>query len=108
MAYVLLALVLVGVWLFCLFDILATDERDVRYLPKVGWLLVTLLFMLAGAVLWLLLGRPRAADRTASFGRADDRVEETGPQAPRPPAPKGPDDDPDFLRDLDRRIHGED
>ncbi|MGI5165458.1 PLD nuclease N-terminal domain-containing protein [Spirillospora sp. CA-253888] len=104
MAYVLLALLLVGVWLFCLFDILTTDERDVRYLPKVGWLLVTLLFMLAGSVLWLLLGRPRGAARVP----ADGPVEETGPQAPRPPAPKGPDDDPEFLRDLDRRIHGED
>ncbi|GAA1525716.1 hypothetical protein GCM10009678_03870 [Actinomadura kijaniata] len=95
MAYALLALILVGVWLFCLFDVLTTDEADIRLLPKFGWFLAVLLFSLPAAVLWLVLGRPR-------------RPEPATQEGPPPGAPKGPDDDPDFLRDLDRRIHGED
>ncbi|HEX2316091.1 MAG TPA: PLDc N-terminal domain-containing protein [Thermomonospora sp.] len=100
MLYVLLGLITVGVWLFCLFDVLTTDENDVRLLPKFGWFLLVLLGFLVGSALWLLAGRPRVP---------------AGPSGPRPPSPgprpappRGPDDDPDFLRGLDRRIRGED
>ncbi|GLZ15197.1 hypothetical protein Acsp04_54320 [Actinomadura sp. NBRC 104425] len=96
MAYVLLALVLVGVWLFCLFDVLATDEEEVRHLPKFGWFLIVLLGAFPGAGLWLALGRPRRS-----------LVGMPG-AAPRPDAPKGPDDDPAFLRELERRLRGDD
>jgi hypothetical protein len=101
MFYVLLVLVALGVWLFCLFDVLTTDEADVRGLPKFGWFLIVLLGLWVGAALWAALGRPRPAP-------ADIR---TWPGAETPPPPdlaRGPDDDPEFLRNLDRRIHGED
>ncbi|GLW65844.1 membrane protein [Actinomadura rubrobrunea] len=101
MVYALLALALVGVWLFCLFDVLSTDEGDVRHLPKFGWFLIVLLGALPGAALWLILGRPRrplAVGMSGAWPGADSR----------PDAPKGPDDDPAFLRELDRRLRGED
>jgi hypothetical protein len=104
MLYVVLGLIIVGVWLFCLFDVLTTDDAEVRLLPRFGWFLIVLLGFMPGAALWLLLGRPRvgAAGQGAAWPAAGRSA------AVRPPAPKGPDDDPEFLRSLDRRIRGED
>jgi hypothetical protein len=106
MLYVLVALVLLGVWLFCLFDALAADEADIRSLPKFAWFLIVLLGFLIGAALWLIFGKPRTAPAT---GGGHGPTGPTGPAYPPPPgSPKGPDDDPDFLRNLDRRIKGDD
>ncbi|GAA2115071.1 PLD nuclease N-terminal domain-containing protein [Actinomadura alba] len=99
MFYVLLALIALGVWLFCLFDVLTTDEAAVRLLPKFGWFLIVLLGFWIGALLWTLFGRPK-------------QVTEAWAGSPPSPdqhdLPRGPDDDPDFLRNLDRHIHGDD
>ncbi|WP_026414216.1 PLD nuclease N-terminal domain-containing protein [Actinomadura oligospora] len=101
MAYALIAVVLVAGWLFCLLDVLTSDEREVRLLPKSVWLLIALLGFVLGAVLWLLAGRPR--------GRSMESVLwPPGAQSDRhPDAPKGPDDDPAFLNALTRRIRGD-
>jgi hypothetical protein len=101
MFYVLLALIALGVWLFCLFDVVTTDEADVRHLPKFGWFLIVLLGFWLGAGLWLAFGRPRQAP--APEARAWD--DSTGPDDHE--QARGPDDDPDFLRDLDRKIRGD-
>ncbi|MBA9001424.1 PLDc N-terminal domain-containing protein [Thermomonospora cellulosilytica] len=101
MLYVLLGLIIVGVWLYCLFDVLTTDETDVRLLPKFGWFLIVLLGFAIGAALWLTLGRRR--------GPQEPAWTPPGVQSgPRPEPPRGPDDDEEFLRSLDRRIRGED
>ncbi|ACY99954.1 MULTISPECIES: PLDc N-terminal domain-containing protein [Thermomonospora] len=100
MLYVVLGLIIVGIWLFCLFDALTTDEAEVRLLPKFGWFLIVLFGFILGALLWLALGRPRIP--------VDPSGAALGSSAPRPAAPRGPDDDPEFLRSLDRRIRGED
>lgn len=113
MFYALLVLIALGVWLYCLFDVLATDEADVRNLPKFGWFLIVLLGFQLGAIMWLLFGRPRAADRVPpgdvppTLWPGD--VRRSGDTQPdRGPAPKGPEDDPEFLRHLERRIRGDD
>lgn len=103
MLYVLLALVALAVWLFCLFDVLTTDEGAVRNLSKFGWFLVVLLGLEPGAVLWLIFGRPRRSRVTADIRLGLPRTARPGPEAPR-----GPDDDPEFLRSLDRRLRGDD
>jgi len=81
----LLSLVLM-IW--CLVDCIQTPARDVRYLPKIGWIVVILLFWVIGSIAWLLAGRPRRAPSDGAPG---------GP----PKRPPPPDDDPDFLRRLD-------
>jgi hypothetical protein len=113
MFYVLLALIALGLWLFCLFDVLTTDETDVRRLPKIVWFLIVLLTMNFGSIAWLLFGRPRDVhlemERRGLGGTSQRRFAHTLPQ--EPPIfdpPRGPDDDPDFLKSLDRRIRGED
>jgi hypothetical protein len=106
MVYVLLAMILIGVWLFGLFDVLTTDEAEVRHLPKFGWFLVVLLGSLPGALLWFAVGRERVHVPPQPGGSG----EALPPGAPEPPAepPKGPEDDPEFLRELERRLRDED
>lgn len=76
---------------YCLIDLWQADAARVRNLPKVVWVLLIVVVPLVGGVAWLVLGRPQSLDGGATPGS-------------RPPqAPRGPDDDPDFLRGLGRR-----
>jgi hypothetical protein len=100
MPSVLLGLALLAFWLYCLFDAITTPEQDVRNLPKLLWVLILVLLPGLGGILWLLLGRP-LSEETVRRRRAG------GPGRPRPPLPRGPDDDPAFLRDLDQRMRRE-
>ena len=50
-------LVLVALWVFCLIDVITTDESLCRNLPKIWWVVVVLLLVDVGAVLWLVAGR---------------------------------------------------
>lgn len=93
MVYVLVALIALGLWLYSLVEVLTTDEADVRLLTKFGWVMIVLLTLIVGAVLWLLFGRP--SRRFVSAAR-------------RSSAPRGPDDDPEFLRQIERRLRGDD
>ncbi|MER7361284.1 PLD nuclease N-terminal domain-containing protein [Nonomuraea wenchangensis] len=95
MAGVLIGLALLAFWLFSLFDVVTTPEDEVRNVPKTLWIMVVVLIPLVGGLIWMARGRPRA-ERQA------------WPVSPGPGMPKGPDDDPDFLRDLDRRMRGGD
>jgi hypothetical protein len=80
----------VGFTIYCLVDAVQTPTDQVRNLPKWAWIVLILIFPLAGGATWLLAGRP---GRDAAGGP---------PQrggAPAPP-PMGPDDDPEFLRQI--------
>ena len=54
-----LVLVALGVWLYCLFEVLSTNEGETRHLPKFVWFMIVLLGFDLGAVAWLLFGRRR-------------------------------------------------
>ncbi|MDN3353989.1 PLD nuclease N-terminal domain-containing protein [Actinomadura sp. DC4] len=104
-----LVLVALGVWLYCLFEVLSTTEGDARHLPKFAWFMIVLLGFDLGAIAWLVFGRRRGfvtADVTAwppDFLLSGDG----GRTEAGAPAPMGPDDDPEFLRQLDRRLRGD-
>lgn len=128
----LLALLAVGLWMYALIDVLLTPEAECRGLAKQVWLGITGLLLVAGALAWLLFGRPygpggrsRRDTRSSwrrSGGRRDlpvDAVLRRHPagrgrlvdpswldeeQAIPPARVVGPDDDPDFLSYLDRVI----
>lgn len=91
-----MGLVLIGLWIFCLIDVITTDESQMRNLPKAAWLLVVLLLFDIGSIVWLVAGRTwnpgpagsRPTGRRAAF-----------PEYDRPGrfAATNPDDDEEFL-----------
>src|SRR5919206_3474655 len=82
MLRVVVVLVVVGVMIYALVDCLRADARDLRLFRRPVWLLI-ILVPLAGAVLYLLAGRP--------LGVTEEPITR----------PLAPDDDPEFLRRLD-------
>ncbi|QBI56047.1 PLD nuclease N-terminal domain-containing protein [Streptomonospora litoralis] len=109
----LITLLTIVVWVYAFFDALTSPAAEVRNLPKVLWLVVIVLFTPVGPLLWLFLGRPRDGDvpeATASDARsvsAEDLDPSDFQQAADRDRPLGPDDDPEFLRRLNRRINPE-
>lgn len=89
MPRLLLFLVILGiaVIVYALFDCVMSRSNSVRSISKPAWILTILLVPLLGAGLWFLFGRPRQGGRPAQR------------QAPRHPT--APDDDPQFLRNLE-------
>ncbi|MEZ0164936.1 PLDc N-terminal domain-containing protein [Kineococcus sp. LSe6-4] len=82
----LVPLVLVlALTVWCLVSIAQAPEGTLRNLPRWAWVLLVLLVPLVGGIAYVVAGRPTD-------------------QPPRPhgsrPAPRGPDDDEEFLRGL--------
>jgi len=110
----LITLVSIVLWVYAFFDALTTPAQEVRNLPKVLWMVVIALFMPVGSILWLFLGRPRqaapvegSAPSPAQAASADDLDPSDFAKPSDSPHPLGPDDDPEFLRRLKRRIDPE-
>jgi hypothetical protein len=131
---VLFVLFLAGCWLYSLTDAALTPARDYRSgLSKPAWISIIAMTFIVGAVAWLIARRSRATGSwTTSQGGgltlaapgdadfdwytrwtpADDAIARHPAGRSRKPGtngwtiPKGPDDDPEFLRQLDHRIRG--
>jgi hypothetical protein len=89
MGDVLLVVVPLALTIWSVIDAIQTEDASVRHLPKVIWILLILLSAPSGigAIAWLVTGRqhgPRSRPPGSNY----------------PTAPRGPDDDPDFLRSL--------
>lgn len=101
---------LLGLWVFCLIDVITTDEARMRNLSKPWWLLIVLLFSDIGSVLWLVAGRPWEGSRVADLPYRGSRSS-GAPTAARFPeydrpgrfTASNPDDDEDFLAGLRAR-----
>ena len=94
----LVGLVVFLFWIYCIFDVISTDEVAMRNLPKLPWLLIVLFFNVVGGLAWFLLGRPEGT--TFAVGSSSYR----GATSERRHV--APDDDPEFLKRLDeRRLH---
>jgi hypothetical protein len=109
---VLLTVAFIVLWVYAFFDALTTPAPEVRNLPKPLWVLMVLFLMHVGALLWLIWGRPRADTvnaPTPSPRPGIDGINSPGAQgSASKERPIGPDDDPDFLRDINRRINPDD
>ena len=80
---------------YCVVDAIQTDGSRVRNLPKTAWVLVILIAPLVGPIAWLVAGRPEKQTGPVSQRRWEDQRRERDARRPR-----GPDDDPDFLKGL--------
>jgi hypothetical protein len=110
---VLFVLFMGGCWLYCLTDAALTPAVAYRGLPKGAWISIIAATFILGAIAWLLAQsrcrRPWACTTPADWAAAEasqarhpaGRYREAGVRV----LAKGPDDDPEFLRDLDRIIH---
>ncbi|MBL7496040.1 PLDc_N domain-containing protein [Frankia sp. CNm7] len=125
----LLFLVIIAMTVWGVLDVARTPPEDVRLLPKFFWIPLIVVFTTVGCLLWLLFGRPRSPiglDRGQSARRQHPayggRGEWGAPSFARgpgstlgrfrrwdqPEGPKGPDDDPEFLRELSERLRRQD
>jgi hypothetical protein len=52
-------LIYVALLVFCLIDCIQTDPALVRNLPKIGWIVLIVIFPLVGGIAWLVAGRPQ-------------------------------------------------
>lgn len=57
----LVALAVLALWIWAIFDVISTEESRMRNLPKMVWLLLVVFFGAIGSIAWLLLGRPEGA-----------------------------------------------
>jgi hypothetical protein len=97
--YMLFALADLAVLVIALIDCLASDEHEIRALPKVVWVFIILLFSPLGGIIWFVAGRPQHA--AAGARREVWRPSAGFPEVSRP-RQVAPDDDPEFLRNLAR------
>ncbi|MCC3290098.1 MULTISPECIES: PLD nuclease N-terminal domain-containing protein [unclassified Arthrobacter] len=79
-------IIVAAVIIYAAIDCLMSRANEVRSISKVSWMFTIVLIPVLGAVLWFLFGRPSAGP---------------GPREPR--RPSAPDDDPEFLRNLEVR-----
>ncbi len=54
----LIGFLLIALWLYCIFDVIATEEVLIRNLPKMIWLVIVIFLPDVGSLAWLALGRP--------------------------------------------------
>ena len=87
----LLSVVLLGFWLFCLFDAITSNPASVRNLPKVAWVLIVAVLFALGGLLWWVLGRPSESRWRGLAERGAHRPANTGGQRPL-----GPEDSPEY------------
>jgi hypothetical protein len=103
--FLILVAITVVLTIFAVVDAAVADRTRVRGLPRPAWFIVIVFIPLVGALLWFFVGRPRRADG----GRADKPRRQAGGNPRRSsPRPSGPDDDPDFLRRLQRDLDKDD
>ncbi|MFD5898760.1 MULTISPECIES: PLD nuclease N-terminal domain-containing protein [unclassified Streptomyces] len=92
MLRVLMILVPLALSIYAFIDCITTDEKDIRHIPKPIWAILVLLFPLVGSIAWLIVGRKPTAG-TGSAGRRGGWV--------------APDDNPDFLKSLEKNGKGD-
>src|SRR6478672_3854389 len=88
MLRVVVPILLLVVFVYGLIDLIRTDARQTRGISKPAWIVVQIVLPLIGAALWFLIGRPRGSAAASSAAYSH---------------PTSPDDDPEFLRNLELR-----
>ncbi len=84
MLRVLTVVASLGLTIYALLDCVQTEDERVRFLPKLVWIVILVLVPWVGPITWLLTGSRRGLP----------------PGKRRISGPRGPEDDPEFLRNL--------
>ncbi len=86
---------------YCVVTVLMTRDDEVKHLPKIGWLILVLLFPLIGGLAWLIAGRESGQSRRSAYERPAPQF----PEYDRPGRLAGatPESDEEFLRRIRER-----
>lgn len=91
----LVGFLILGLWIYCVIDVIMTDDSLVRNLPKMAWIFLVIILFDVGAIVWLVAGRPKYAGWAP--GSTSYRAEPTTFQPPKyRRRPLGPEDDTGF------------
>ena len=112
------SLLIIAFLMYCLLDVALSDAAGVRNFPKLIWLLLVVLLPVIGGVVWLVAGRPTDSGPQPGGQILQGRPTGRDPwprgrrgrpsRPPTRPTPRGPDDDPEFLRGIDERLRRRD
>ena len=98
----IVALAFFLLWIYCIFDVISTDDTLPRNMPKMVWLLVVIFLPTVGSLAWLILGRPEKAGLAPGSSSSYRPPPATPRRLPSAP-PKGPEDSPEFMSGLNDR-----
>jgi hypothetical protein len=84
-----------------LISCLSAQDDEVRALPRFVWIILILLFPIVGSIVYFAVGRPLQTTPRTTWRAAGGF-----PEATRPP--RAPDDDPEFLAQLERQSRRDD
>jgi len=106
MRIVLVVLVL-ALTLYALLDCARTPEESMpARMPKFLWITLIVLFPTIGPIAWIIVSRVKAAEERGGYVEPTvwSSKEGTTFRRPQRARPMAPDDDPEFLRDLEQDI----
>jgi len=100
----LFSLLVIALMVGALVDIIRREDSQVRFLPKMAWIVIVILLPLIGSLLWFAIGR-----EYSEAGLRIPRMRAATPSAPTrtDPAPRRPADarsTEEQIADLDREI----
>ncbi|AYD90319.1 PLDc_N domain-containing protein [Actinomyces lilanjuaniae] len=93
--------------LYALLDCARTPEENMpARMPKFMWVVLIILVPTVGAIAWIIVSRVSAAERRGGYVEPTvwSSREGTSLRRPERPRPLAPDDDTDFLRDLEQDL----
>ena len=92
-----LGIVMFALWLFCIIDVITTDQSRIRNLPKLTWLFIVIILPDIGSIIWLVAGHTWEPQSPAPTP-----LQRRYPEYDRPgrQTAANPDDDEAFLRQV--------
>jgi hypothetical protein len=98
-----------ALWVYCLLDVIMTDESRIRNLSKGTWVFIVLVTSVVGSVAWLVAGRPEGPARGLPYKGNTGRPTSAYPEYDRPGrfVATSPDDDEAFLRQVRERAESQ-
>ncbi len=93
-----------ALWIYCLLDVIMTDESRIRNLGKGTWVMIVLVTSVVGAVAWLVAGKPESTPRGMPYKGNTGYSEYDRPGRFVPTDPKA---DEEFLKQVRERAEAQ-
>ncbi|WP_167145023.1 PLD nuclease N-terminal domain-containing protein [Actinomyces sp. ZJ308] len=104
---IVLPVLVFALTLYALLDCARTPEESMpARMPKFLWITLVVLFPAVGPIAWIIVSRVKAAEERGGYVEPTvwSSKEGTTFRRPQRARPVAPDDDPEFLRDLEQDI----